>query len=215
MSDPAYELDESFTYKDYLTWDSPNALINERFEIIDGIAYAMSAPTARHQIISWEISLKIGSYLEGKPCRAFAAPFDVRPFPKDDDSDTTVIQPDITIICDKTKLSDGRACKGAPDLVIEILSDSSIVMDRKIKTEVYQKAGVKEYWIVSSRNVEVYLHRLVNGSYSAVLYRDIVYSEIFPGLEINLDDIRNKIIESIGDTDSKTTAFRRKNERSN
>ena len=193
MSDPAYKLDEYFTYADYVLWDTSNGLTQERFELVDGIAYSMGAPTVAHQIISMELSGAFFNYFKDKSCRVFAAPFDVRLFPKNDESDDTVFQPDISVICDKTKLVDGRACKGAPDLVIEILSNSSIMMDRKIKPEKYLKAGVKEYWIVDSKNADVYLHRLINGEYSAVLYTDIVRSNIFPGLEINLDLIRKEL----------------------
>jgi Uma2 family endonuclease len=116
MSNLAYKLDESYTYADYLSWDD-----SERYEIIDGIVYAMASPAIRHQEISGELYGEIWGFLKGKPYRVFAAPFDVRLFPEAGKSDTTVIQPDILVVCDSSKLSDRRSCKGAPDMIVEVM----------------------------------------------------------------------------------------------
>ena len=188
MSNLAYDFDGLYTYKDYLSWDT-----DTRFEIIDGIAYAMSSPTARHQGISRELTVAIYNFLKGKPCEVFAAPFDVRLFPEEDESDTTVVQPDILVICDPSKLSDGKACKGAPDLVIEILSSSSVMMDRKVKAEKYREAGVKEYWIVNSETLDIMVNLLSNGQYTSIVYKDIVTSTILQGLSVDLDTVRANI----------------------
>ena len=190
MSNLAYEFDELYTYADYLSWET---ISEERYEIIDGIAYAMASPTVRHQRISREIMNLIYEYLKGKPCEIFAAPFDVRLFPEEDNSDTTVVQPDILVVCDPSKLADGKSCKGAPDLIIEILSESSVIMDRKVKVEKYREAGVKEYWIVNSETLVVLLNRLIEGRYDSAVCKESVKSAIFPGLSIDLNAVKAKI----------------------
>ena len=185
MSNLAYKLDEEFTYADYLHWDD-----DERYEIIDGIAYMMASPTAPHQIISGEIFGAIWEFLKGKTCKVFAAPFDVRLFPEEDNSDTTVVQPDILVVCDPSKLSDGKACRGAPDLVIEILSAASVITDRKVKIEKYREAGVKEYWIVDPAGREISVNLLKDGRYIPTLYKDNVPSSVLSGLTIDLKAVK-------------------------
>lgn len=147
---------ERFTFADVLTWDE-----NERIEIIDGEAVMMAPPTVRHQRISREIFRQLANYLEGKKCEVFAAPFGVRLFEKDGDrleDVDTMVEPDISVVCDKNKL-DKNGCKGAPDMVIEILSPSTLRHDRLVKLGLYQRAGVREYWIVDPENraVQVFL----------------------------------------------------------
>jgi len=188
MSNLAYELYDEFTYKDYLSWDS-----SERYEIIDGIAYAMASPPAQHQRISRELMALIFDFLKGKPYEVFSAPFDVRLFPEEDSSDTTVVQPDILVVCGPKKLSDGEACKGAPDLIIEILSPASVMMDRKVKAEKYLEAGVKEYWIVNDNTLDVQANRLIDGRYVSTVHKDSVVSQVLAGLKVNLDAIRANI----------------------
>jgi len=188
MSNLAYELDDFYTYADYLSWDT-----GTRYEIIDGVAYAMASPTARHQGISWELAGVIYEFLKDNPCKAFTAPFDVRLFPEEDDSDTTVVQPDILVVCDKSKLADGKACKGAPDLIIEILSPASVIMDRKVKAEKYCEAGVKEYWIVNSDTLDILVNQLSDGRYTSTVYKDRVKSQVLSGLEIDLDILRANV----------------------
>ncbi|MFZ4855438.1 MAG: Uma2 family endonuclease [Desulfuromonadaceae bacterium] len=137
---------EFFTYADYLTWPD-----SERWELIDGEAYMMSpAPSRKHQELSMELCRQFANFLKGKPCRVYDAPFDVR-LPQhpeqSDDAIETVVQPDIVVVCDSSKLDD-KGCKGAPDLVIEILSPSTSKMDLQDKFFLYQRVGVKEYWLV-------------------------------------------------------------------
>jgi Uma2 family endonuclease len=108
------------------------------------------APGVGHQKVSMDISRQFSSHLKGKPCQIFAAPFDVRLSEQVDASDNyveTVVQPDILVVCDKSKLDD-RGCNGAPDLVIEITSPSTAKMDLTVKYDLYEKHGVKEYWII-------------------------------------------------------------------
>ncbi|MDE5699662.1 MAG: Uma2 family endonuclease [Lachnospiraceae bacterium] len=145
-----------YTYADYMTRGE-----EERIEIIDGEVFPMAAPSSIHQEISMEISRQFANYLEGKPCKVYAAPFDVRLFEKDGDAledVDTVIEPDISVVRDKSRI-DVRGCKGAPDLVVEILSPSSLRRDRIVKLHLYQRAGVREYWIADpeNRTVQVFL----------------------------------------------------------
>ena len=188
MSNLAYELDNIFTYKDYISWDT-----KERYEIIDGVAYSMASPSVRHQEISWEFAGIIYEFLKNKPCKAFTAPFDVRLFPEEDNSDTTVVQPDILVVCDPSKLSDGKACKGAPDLIIEILSAGSLIMDRKVKAEKYLEAGVKEYWIVNAETLDVLANRLTDKKYVPAVYKNKLNSSALPGLTVDMDRLRANI----------------------
>jgi len=143
---------DKWTYADYLTWPD-----DERWEIIDGVAYpwngiqAMSPSPARsHQAISRELLVIFATYLKGKPCQVYSASFDVRLSEQQTSSDNyvdTVVQPDILVVCDKSKL-DERGCNGAPDLVIEIASPATGKKDLTTKFDLYQRHGVKEYWIV-------------------------------------------------------------------
>lgn len=145
-----------YTFADCLILDE-----NQRIEIIDGEAYLMAAPSSIHQEISMEISRQLANYLEGKQCKVYPAPFDVRLFEKEGDAPgdvDTVVEPDISVVCDKGKI-DLYGCKGAPDLIVEILSPSSLRTDRLVKLRLYQRAGVPEYWIVDPENksVQVFL----------------------------------------------------------
>ncbi len=151
---------ELFTYADYMTWPD-----GERWELIDGEAYMMSpAPSRKHQEISIDLASQFHTFLKGKKCRVYDAPFDVRlPQHADqpDDEIETVVQPDIVVVCDGSKLDD-RGCKGAPDLVIEILSPSTSKMDLQDKFFLYQRVGVKEYWLVHPSDKTVMVFRLNN-----------------------------------------------------
>lgn len=150
---------ERYTFADVLTWPD-----DERAELIDGEVVMMApAPSREHQGISMELSRQLANYLEGKKCKAYHAPFDVRLFEKEGDAPEdvdTVVEPDLVVICDQSKLDD-RGCKGAPDMVVEILSPSTRRHDRLVKLGLYQRAGVREYWIVSpeEQTVQVFLHK--------------------------------------------------------
>lgn len=136
----------NYTYKDYVTWSD-----EERWELIQGQSYAMSpAPSTAHQTVSLELSTQIALYLRDKACRVFTAPFDVRlPDDKDepDDEINNIVQPDISVICDANKIDD-KGCRGAPDWIIEIVSPSSATQDQIRKLALYERHGVKSYWIV-------------------------------------------------------------------
>lgn len=150
------------TYREYCTWPE-----DVRYELIDGQAYAMSpGPNRRHQEIGFEVARQIADALEGTGCRVYVAPFDVR-LPRgteaDDDIDT-VVQPDLMVVCDRAKLDD-RGCRGAPDWVIEVLSPSSAGHDQILKRAVYERHGVKEYWLIHPVDRVVTVYRLVDGAY--------------------------------------------------
>ena len=135
---------KKYTYSDYLDWSDGN-----RCELIDGIVYMMSAPNIWHQRMVRRLIAKLDNILEGGPCEPLVSPVDVRLFPKRDDSDDVVVQPDVVVVCDDSKLSDDVACNGAPDVVFEVMSDSSALYDLNVKKALYEKAGVKEYWIIA------------------------------------------------------------------
>lgn len=143
---------DSFAFSDFLTWET-----DERMEIIHGEVFMMAAPGTSHQLISGEIFRQLANFLDGKNCRAIAAPFAVRLFEKDGDAPKdvdTVVEPDISVICDRNKL-DKHGCKGAPDLIAEVLSPSTQRHDQLVKLNLYQRAGVREYWIVDPENKTV------------------------------------------------------------
>jgi Uma2 family endonuclease len=172
-----------YTYADYLEWDE-----DERYEIVDGEAYMMTAPSRIHQEICIALSAAIYDYLKGKPCKVYAAPFSVRLFPAEDGTDDTVVEPDITVVCDPAKLDD-RGCKGPPDMVIEIASPSTARYDRVVKFNKYREAGVREYWIADPEERAIFAYVMKNGEYTAAVYEDTAPSAVLPGCEIDLKTI--------------------------
>jgi len=184
----AVKLDEIYTYKDYYNWDD-----NLRWELIDGVPYQMSpAPSRRHQDIARELLVIIANYLKGKKCKVYAAPFDVRlPDGKENDDEIlTVVQPDISIICDESKLDD-RGCKGAPDVIIEIISPSTGIYDEKNKLDIYEKHRVKQYWMVYPVEKIIMVYLLNNdgeyGNPRNYLENDVIEPTQFPGLKVELE----------------------------
>ena len=155
-----------YTFADALTWDE-----GERAELIDGEVILMApAPSRVHQGISGEIFRQLGNYLKGKKCKVYAAPFDVRLFEVDGDRPEdvdTVVEPDITVVCDPSKL-DERGCKGAPDMVVEILSPSTRKKDLTVKLRKYIGAGVSEYWIVDPDKKKVVVYDFAHEELPAV-----------------------------------------------
>ena len=179
--------DEFYTYADYKRWELAEG---ERFEVIYGEAYAMSAPNSRHQEILMSISGQFYNYLRGKPCKVYPAPYDVRLFYREDERDDTVVQPDISVICDEKKRGN-EGCRGAPDLVIEILSPSNTAIEMQRKLELYQDAKVREYWIVDPENKGLTVYRFQEGAILTFLYkRDAnVPAGIFTDLYISLEQV--------------------------
>ena len=145
------------TYGDYLDWPE-----DVRYELIDGVAYLMApAPTVRHQEIAGEIFRQIANALEGKPCRVLIAPVDVL-LPKADEADArvdTVVQPDLLVVCDESKIGERRV-RGAPDFVVEVLSPTTASHDMVIKRRLYERHGVREYWLIHPIDRVLTLYRL-------------------------------------------------------
>ena len=187
MSILSSKLGVKYTYGDYLKWPD-----EERWEIIDGVPYLMSpAPSVDHQKILGETFRQFANYLVGKKCDVFNAPFDVR-LPAADEKDEdiqTVVQPDIVVICDKSKL-DQRGYRGAPALIVEILSPSTSKKDLSEKYDLYERCGVKEYWVVFplDKVLDVYLPDEEGKYRKADSYEkgDRVKPSIFDDLEIDL-----------------------------
>jgi Uma2 family endonuclease len=180
--------DTHWTYADYKAWELKPG---ERYEIIDGEAYAMSAPNAFHQAMLMELSKQIAVFLTGKPCKVYPAPYDVRLFYEEDESDDTVVQPDISVVCDKEKRGP-EGCRGAPDFVAEILSPSNTAIEMQRKFEVYRDAGVREYWVLNSKDksLTVYLFN-GNNSMSSRSYgeKETAPVAVLEGLSINLEPV--------------------------
>ena len=188
---PLSKEDRKYTYADYLKF--PNY---ERWEIIDGIPYMQAAPTWQHQSISRELMLQFGGYLSNSQCQVFAAPFDLRlaELEEKDEDVANVYQPDLLVICDKSKLK-GTGYYGVPSMVIEILSPSTVRHDRLLKFNIYEKFGVKEYWIVEpdAKLVSVFVLQDNNRYGRTELYTetDNVTVSIFPDLVIDLSKVFN------------------------
>lgn len=185
------DLSLRYTYADYVKWNLP-----EMVELIHGKVFRMSpAPTSRHQEISTRLIVSIGGYLKGKKCKAFTAPFDVR-LPRKGKADkdiVTVVQPDICVICDISKI-DERGCLGAPDWIIEILSNHTSAKDLNEKFDVYEEAGVQEYWVVHPDEQTVLVYALnEQGRYEGILKpytrKDSIQPKTLPELTIDLTEI--------------------------
>jgi Uma2 family endonuclease len=177
---------KGFSYSDYLQWND-----DQKWELIDGVVYNMTlAPSRKHQKISMELAWRLGRFFSNKNCDVYTAPFDVR-FPEEGEPDShikNVVQPDISVICDKSKLDD-RACKGAPDFIIEIVSPFTARKDLKEKLYLYESRGVKEYWLILPEDKILMQHTLANGNYGrAVIYseEDKLSPSLFPALVIDL-----------------------------
>ncbi|WP_295393201.1 Uma2 family endonuclease [uncultured Thiodictyon sp.] len=153
---------DHFTYGDYTRWPD-----DERWELIDGEAYNMCpAPTRIHQKLVLEIATQIHAFLRDSPCEVYVAPFDVR-LPKADEADErvdTVVQPDIAVICDPGKLDDA-GCRGAPNWIVEVLSPRTAAKDQRQKRDAYERAGVREYWLVHPTDRTLMIYRLADGAY--------------------------------------------------
>ena len=185
------EFDENgrYTYADYLKWEGP-----ERFQLINGEVYQMASPSVAHQAILMSLSSKFDNWLQGKPCQVFAAPLDVRLFPEEDNSDNTVVQPDLLVVCDNKKLGKGSV-NGAPDLIIEIVSPSNSHSELFMKFQYYLEAGVREYWVIDPEKKSAHVHIYDNRRYISTFYRENarVPVTVLPGLEIDLADLWAKL----------------------
>ena len=178
---PAEKSHELFSWNEYKDWPE-----DERWQIIDGHAYCMTAaPNIRHQKITGNFYRIIGNILAGKPCVPFIAPTDVV------FDDYNIVQPDVLVVCDKSKITDANI-QGAPDLVIEVISPSNSFMDKKLKLELYERFGVREYLLVDPVGDLVERYRLVDEKYGRAEifpWHEELLLESLPGLEICLWEV--------------------------
>jgi Uma2 family endonuclease len=183
------DLTKTYTYADYLKW-----AFDERLELIKGKIFKMGpAPGSGHQSISGAVFYELYSYLKGQPCKVFAAPFDVRLIRRsiDDKDIITVVQPDICVICDPKKI-DTKGGIGAPDIVVEILSPGNNKKELRNKYEVYEEAGVLEYWIIYPVEKTLLKYTLVDGRFQTsrpLTIDDEVTTPILQGFVMNLDEL--------------------------
>jgi Uma2 family endonuclease len=182
-----HEEDRVFTYADYKSWELKKG---ERYELIHGAAYLMAGANTAHQSISRELSRQIANYLDGKPCKVFSAPYDVRLFYAEDESDDTVVQPDIMIICDKNKLGK-EGCHGAPDFIAEILSPSNTAIEMERKFNLYAEAGVREYWVIDPEHKGLKTYVFKDNQIFTRTYKPgaTVSVEVISGLNIVLEKV--------------------------
>lgn len=190
MPSPLMYPDRKFSYADYLTWPG-----EERWELIHGEPCAMTpAPSRRHQRVVTELGGQFWSSLQGKQCQSYNAPFDVRlALPGTSAEETEcVVQPDLTIICDSSKLDDA-GCLGAPDLVVEVLSPATAGKDLKQKFALYEQYGVREYWIIHPEERTLLVYTLTPegkyGSPARYAEQDVVSVFILPEVEIDLSRV--------------------------
>ena len=192
------ELDfsKTYTYADYYSWR-----FEERLELIKGKIFRMSpAPTGNHQKVSFNISGELYIFLKDKSCEAYTAPFDVR-LVKDETSDkevSTVVQPDICVICDLTKVADTRSCLGSPDIMVEVLSPGNSKKQLKIKYDLYEEFGVKEYWIVYPKEQSMLQYfRNSDGRFvtnrGPLISGDTLTTPILPGFKLEIEDVFRKL----------------------
>jgi len=178
-----------YSYADYLTWQ-----IDEMVEIIKGKVFkAAAAPRRKHQEVSGTVFTRLHNFLENKICKVFIAPFDVRLYVKSkkDEDIFTVVQPDICVVCDRSKL-DQAGCIGAPDLIVEILSPGNNKKDIKYKYEVYEESGVQEYWIIHPDEQTLLVYTLTDRSYvpsRLFTIGDVVSSQCVTGFGLDVEDV--------------------------
>lgn len=191
MAPHSLDLNKRYTFADYLGWFD-----DKRRELIDGFVSMMTpAPLRYHQKISIKIASKIFIYLENNKCEVYSAPFDVR-LPKNDetadDKIYNVVQPDIVVVCDPAKL-DEKGCLGAPDFIVEIISESTSKKDLKDKYFLYEESGVKEYWIAfpHEKSIHKFVLNLKNKYELKGMFveGDKISPSTFPDLVMDLDDI--------------------------
>ena len=182
----------TYSYADYLKWQ-----FQERVELFRGKIFKMSpAPSIKHQRVAFQLTKQMADKLSGNPCEIFFAPFDVRLYNRKKSAKAnkdvfTVVQPDLCIVCDPVKLEDGQSCNGAPDLVVEILSPGNSKKEKKDKFELYEEAGVREYWLVepSEDSVLIYVLNEADRYIGLQPATEVAQSVIFPELKVDLEKL--------------------------
>jgi Uma2 family endonuclease len=186
------DFDKKYNYSDYILWK-----FQERVELFKGKLSKMAAPNLAHQKISSNLHGLLWVHFRNHSCELYAAPIDVRlPLPKSKataDKIDTVVQPDLCVICDSCKLANNQSCIGAPDLVVEILSPGNARKEMKDKFELYEEAGVLEYWIVDPNRRNVLVYVLKDNQFVPLgrpfLDDDILHSTVFKDLKVDLSEV--------------------------
>ena len=189
----ALRKEKHYSYADYLTWPD-----DARYELIDGEAFLMApAPLIEHQEVAGEVFRQLANQLDGKPCRPYIAPVDVR-LPRNDEADAaidTVVQPDVLVVCDPSKI-DRRGVRGAPDWLVEVLSPSTAAHDQIAKRRTYERAGVREYWLVHPGDRTLTVYALIDGQYGRPdIYelKDHTPIGVLPGVSIAWDALVTRL----------------------
>jgi Uma2 family endonuclease len=185
------DFSKTYSYADYLTWN-----FEERLELIKGKIFKMSpAPNVLHQKVSMQLTKRILYAMPGAPCKLFSAPFDVRLYDskksKKNEDVYTVVQPDLCVICDPAKLDEHGAI-AAPELVIEILSPGNSKKEMKFKYDLYEEAGVEEYWIVDPVYKTIHVYLLENGRFIGqhpLIDEDKIVSKLFPEIDFLVGEL--------------------------
>lgn len=181
------DLTKTYTYTDYLLWQ-----FSERVELIKGFIQKMSpAPSSNHQSVSYNLTVCLAQNFRRKPCRVFVAPFDVKLSIKSAKKDTTIVQPDLCVICDENKIDD-KCCNGSPDLIVEIISPNNRKHDLQTKFNLYLEAEVQEYWLVDPSDKMILIYSLKNNEYlgsKPFIEGEKIKSQLFPDLDIAVDDV--------------------------
>jgi Uma2 family endonuclease len=183
------------TYGDYLEWSRDYG-----DEVIDGVAYVREppSPSPTHQELVVELLHELRCALEGKSCRVYVAPLDVR-LPRSSESDEkieTVVQPDVFIVRDRGK-TDGRGVRGAPDWLAEVLSPSTASYDQSVKIPLYERAGVSEVWLVQPTDRTLAIYRLEDGRYARPIYQELkgkTFLSAIPGVSVDWDRMMTRLV---------------------
>ena len=187
------DFDKVYSYADYLTW-----LFQDKLELFKGkISQMNPAPNRYHQVVSGNLQGILWSEFKNHNCNLYAAPFDVRLFDKKKSTENkdifTVVQPDLCVVCDENK-QDDKGCIGAPELIIEILSPGNSKKEMKYKFDLYEEAGVLEYWIVNPENRTILIYILKENEFVGLhpLIEEVqIKSPLFPNLDFILEEIFN------------------------
>lgn len=179
-----------FSFADYLAWPE-----GERWQLLDGHAYAMATPSTVHQRVVFELGRQIGNQLQGKPCQGFSAPMGLR-LPLGDEADDeirTVFEPDLLVVCDASKI-DARGVRGAPDFIIEVLSPSTAAFDLVDKRQRYERGGVGELWLIDPVSSVLTVYRREGEQFAAADIRvgqGRLSVQSVPGLVLELDFLQS------------------------
>jgi Uma2 family endonuclease len=185
MSKLAHKLGE-FSFQHYQSWPE-----HERWQLLDGQAFAMAPPSWSHQSVVFELGAQLRNALQGHPCQARVAPVGVR-LPKHDEADEhirTVFEPDLFIVCDASKI-DAKGVRGAPDVIFEVLSPSTADFDQIEKRAAYERAGVRELWFIDAASGVITIFRHSGDSFATPDYRraeGTLEVHAIPGLKLELD----------------------------